>query len=126
MSPGWSTSWMEAANNAAVISNGVNTDCNIENVPFTTRCHGEYISFLWLFHFAKYEYLILVYGRFAKLIIYVRSYSGPEGGERHYTSKSKSRTNLECGRVEQSVSRLCHISCMEAIVEGIILHVMIL
>lgn len=35
-------------------------------------------------------------------------------------------TNLERGRVEQSMGGLGHVSCVEAVVEGVILHVVIL
>lgn len=71
MSPGWSTSWMEAANNAAVISNGVNTDCNRKYIIYDTLLQKIYTSFFMIFHdfslLSFMRHFILVNGIFVKL-----------------------------------------------------------
>lgn len=102
---------------------------------------GKYIPFFatsqFFRAFTKYEYLILVNGTSVELIVRA-SYLVPKIRKKKKKEKTilhkrqyiciihYTYTNLKCGCVEQSVSRLGHIGCMEAIVEGIILHVMIL
>lgn len=67
MSPGWSTSWIEAANNAAVISNGVNTDCNIidnTSLMMSYRREKNYNSSdISILPFTKNKYLALINGK---------------------------------------------------------------
>lgn len=60
MSPGWSTSWIEAANNAAVISNGVNTDCNITNNTLLIIIVKLYSFDISILLFTKNKYITLI------------------------------------------------------------------
>jgi len=62
---------MEAANNAAVISNGVNTDCNIENITiYDMLSQNIYFFFVTSqFFFLQYEYLTFVNGIFVEFIV---------------------------------------------------------